>query len=255
MISGAGLRTPVWCAGADGIGGEEIPLAVFDRSGSVTTFLDMWTARRELVETTPQRYWQWRFAARPLDVFLAQVLQFQCQLVGIGADGGPDDTDPCADERRALQEVDAVLGTLSEMSAARESRLRRAAIRAATSVGLPDGLVARLGELQTLVAGALAGSRVSASGSLLIDHGIVETAAAGYLPIEPRKDVRAQVRAFMGAGVDLRFCTVRPDFVPEAFQEAQHMERISLTRGLDDPGRLEEVDVLVPDGTFESTPL
>jgi len=252
MISGAGLRTPVWCAGADGIGGDEIPLAVFDRSGALTTFVDMWTARRELVETTPQRYWQWRFAARPLDVFLAQILQFQCQLVGIGSDGGPDDTDPCADKRRALQEVDAVLETLSAMSAPRAAALANrpaAAIRE-----LPDVLVARLGELQTLVAGALAGSPVSPSGSLLIDHGIVETAAAGYLPIDPRKDVRAQVRAFMGAGVDLRFCAVRPDFVPEALQEAQHMERISLTQGLDDPGRLEEVDVLVPDGTFEPAP-
>lgn len=246
MISGAGLRTPVWCAGADGIGGEEIPLAVFDRAGTVTSFVDMWTARRELVETTPQRYWQWRFAARPLDVFLAQVLQFQCQLVGIGTDGRPDDTDPCAGERRALQEVDAVLGTLSELS---RPEIRPAAMRA-----LPDILVARLGELHTLVTGALSGTGVSASGSLLIDHGIVETASAGYLPVDLRKDVRAQVRAFMGAGVDLRFCTVRPDFVPEAFQEAQHMERISLTQGLDDPGRLEEVDVLVPDGTFESVP-
>ncbi len=248
MISGAGLRTPVWCAGADGIGSEEIPLAVFDRSGTVTTFVDMWTARRELVETTPQRYWQWRFAARPLDVFLAQVLQFQCQLVGVGTDGGADDTDPCADERRALQEVDAVLGTLSEMS------MHELQPAAAVLRDLPKFLVARLGELQMLVAGVLSGTRMSPSGSLLIDHGIVETAAAGYLPIDPRRDVRAQVRAFMGSGVDLRFCAVRPDFVPEAFQEAQHMERISLTQGLDDPGRLEEVDVLVPDGTFESAP-
>ena len=254
MISGAGLRTPVWCAGADGIGGEEIPLAVFDRSGTVTTFVDMWTARRELVETTPQRYWQWRFAARPLDVFLAQVLQFQCQLVGVGTDEGPDDTDPCADERRALQEVDAVLGTLSEMSTPELQPAALTVPAAAAMRELPEFLVARLGELQMLVAGVLSGTRVSPSGSLLIEHGIVETAAAGYLPIDPRKDVRAQVRAFMGAGVDLRFCVVRPDFVPEAFQEAQHMERISLTQGLDDPGRLEEVDVLVPDGTFESAP-
>jgi hypothetical protein len=257
MISGAGLRTPVWCAGADGIGGEEIPLAVFDRSGAVTTFVDMWTARRELVETTPHRYWQWRFAARPLDVFLAQVLQFQCQLVSIGTDGDADETDPCAEERRALQEVEAVLGTLSEVPPAvgvRPGANALAAPAAASINAIPAVLIARLGELQTLVAGALAGNQVSPSGSLLIDHGIVETAAAGYLPVEPSKDVRAQVRAFMGAGVDLRFCAVRPDFVPEAFQEAQHMERISLTKGLDDRGQLEEVDVLVPNGTFETTP-
>ena len=187
------------------------------------------------------------FRHPPLDVFLAQVLQFQCQLVGIGTDRRPDDTDPCADERRALQEVDAVLGTLSEMSG---PEIRPAAIREDSQTSWSPVSA----NCTTLVAGALLGTRLSPSGSLLIDHGIVETAAAGYLPIDLRKDVRAQVRAFMGAGVDLRFCTVRPDFVPEAFQEAQHMDRISLTRGLDDPGRLEEVDVLVPDGTFESAP-
>lgn len=57
MISGSGLRSGVWCAGAEGVGGEEVPLAVFERSGKTTTWLDMWVARRELVETTPHRYW------------------------------------------------------------------------------------------------------------------------------------------------------------------------------------------------------
>src|SRR5829696_1196234 len=57
-----------------------------------------------------------------------------------------------------------------------------------------------------------------------------------------------------GAGVDLRFCAVRADYVPEALQEAQHLERISLTRGLDDPAALEEVDVLVPGGVVGAPP-
>jgi hypothetical protein len=125
-------------------------------------------------------------------VFLAQVLQFQCQLVGIGIDGGPDDTDPCADKRRALQEVDAVLGSLSARSAPPAVQPYALAARPAAAIReLPAALVARLGELQHLVAGALAGTQASPSGSLLIDHGIVETAAAGYLPIDPGRDVRA----------------------------------------------------------------
>jgi hypothetical protein len=253
MISGAGLRSEVWCAGADGIGGEEIWLAVFDRAGMVTSFVDQWTARRELVETSPHRYWQWRLAARPLDVFLAQVLQFQCQLVGIAVDSGPDDNE----ERRALEEVGAVLGALpigATTVARRRNAVSNSTVRTtvddAALDSLPSALVARLGELHTLVAGALAGNRPSPTGSLLIDHGIVETASAGYLPVDPGGDVRTQVHAYMGPGVDLRFCAVRADFIPEAFQEAQHMERISLTQGMDDPDRREEVDVLVPGATF-----
>ena len=43
----------------------------------------------------------------------------------------------------------------------------------------------------------------------------------------------------------------RPDFVAHALEEAQHMDRISLTRGLDNTEALEEVDILVPDGRGE----
>jgi hypothetical protein len=78
--------------------------------------------------------------------------------------------------------------------------------------------------------------------------------SAGYLPTSLSRPVQEQVRALFGPGVDLRFCAVRPDYVPEVLQEAQHMERISLTRGLDDPARLEEVDVLVPGGQVGETP-
>jgi len=49
-------------------------------------------------------------------------------------------------------------------------------------------------------------------------------------------------------GVDLRFCVVRPDYVAHALEEAQHMERISLLQGLDDPMNKPEVDILVPNG-------
>ena len=266
MISGAGLRDAVWCHGAEGIGGDEIGLAVFDRAGQVTTFVDMWTARRELIEQTPHRYWQWRLAMRPLDVFLAQVLQFQCQLVSSAGGSDPTDGDPgCVEERRALAAVDEVLGVLAERPGAGgvapvELLSERATVEelhaighdpAAPFGGVPKALIDRLSELRTVVAGALSGVRRPGSGSLLIDAGIVETPSAGYLPVDPSRDVQRQVEAWMGPGVDLRFCAVRPDFVPEAFFEAQHMERISLTHGIDVPAEREEVDVLVPGGRFD----
>ena len=248
QVSGAGLRGPVWCAGADGIGGEEVPLALLDRNGTVTTFVDMWSARRELMETTPQRYWQSRTAMRPLDVFWAQVLQFQCQLVDLPAGSGDDAAgDPCADERRALATVDDVLGTLTSVRSV-EVQPNSELVAGGP---LPSAVLSRLDELRTLVSGTLSGRGSVGSGSLLVDRGIVETPSAGYLPVDPQRDVQAQVRAWMGPGVDLRFCVVRPDFVPEAFQEAQHLERISLTRGIDDPATTEDVDVLVPGGTVE----
>ncbi|MGH3933451.1 MAG: hypothetical protein ACRDS1_00465 [Pseudonocardiaceae bacterium] len=236
MISGAGLANPVWCAAAEGIGGEEVALAVFDRGGAVTSFVDGWIARRELIETTPRRYWAQRMAMRPWDVFLAQVLQFQCQLLDLGAGGaGGGIADPCAGERDALAAVQEIL--------------------APGAVGsLPPDVLSRVEAVRTKITAVLSGGQRSASGSLLIDGGIVTVPAAGYLPTSLARDVTEQVRALFGPGVDLRFCAVRPDFVPEALLEAQHMERISLTRGLDNPEDREEVDVLVPGGEVIDAP-
>lgn len=260
MISGIGLRSGVWCDGAEGVGGEEIALAVFDRSGTVTTWLDMWTARRELMEASPQRYWAWRLAMRPWDVFLAQVLQFQCQLLTIGGDGSVGGGgDPCADERAVLADVstflDGLPGKVEATGAGGEAAVE-VADHLAVDIGrerreahaAQEAVAARLAELRKRLNETLSGFKNSASGSLLVDSGIIETPSGAYLPVDPAGDVEAQVRALMGPGVDLRFCAVRPDFIPEALLEAQHMERISLTRGIDDPGDLEEVDVLVPGG-------
>ncbi|HET6765709.1 MAG TPA: hypothetical protein VFH27_18645, partial [Longimicrobiaceae bacterium] len=52
----------------------------------------------------------------------------------------------------------------------------------------------------------------------------------------------------MGEGVDLRFCSVRPDYVAHALEEAQHLDRICLLAGVADPAQKQQVDVLVPDG-------
>lgn len=265
-INGPGIRSSIWCEGADGIGGEEVPLAVFNRSGGVTSWLDMWTARREIMETTPQRYWGFRFAMRPLDVFLAQVLQFQCQLLALGDSGPVGGGDPCADERDALLAANSVL---AELLGARDGagsggtpdlEIEQPA-RGPGGIGIRADLpiatafekraVQQLAELNVLIGNALIGKAPSATGSALIDGGIVETPSGGYLPVDPNRSVEAQVHAFFGPGVDLRFCAVRPDFIPEALQAAQHMERISLIRGIDNPDDLEEVDVLVPGARFD----
>ncbi|MGW1346202.1 hypothetical protein ACWCOV_34470 [Kribbella sp. NPDC002412] len=83
IVSGPGLHLPVWCQGADAVGGEEVALAVLHREGTVTRWVDDWTARRELHETTPRRYWQQRIAMRPVSTASAQLSQFQCQLTDL----------------------------------------------------------------------------------------------------------------------------------------------------------------------------
>ncbi len=238
LISAAGLRSPAWCRGAQvDLRGCEVPLGVLAREGQVSLFLDPWTLRRERMETPSRRYWDWRMAMRPWDVFLAQVLQFQCQLSD-GPDAMPP-SDPCADERQSLGEgVRALEATLKQIQ---ESS--------------PNGLPAYAQDLSALrdkLAGLLAAPTAATfpgDAHVLLDRGIAELPPAGWLPVVAGQVVQPQVRALLGAGVDLRFCVVRPDYVGHALEEAQHLERIPLTPGLDDPTQLQEVDVLVPNGT------
>src|SRR5262249_52993936 len=107
LISGDGLRSQVWCFGAQGASGQEVPLGGIARAGSTTLFLDAWIARRERIDTPAKRYWQWRMAMRPWDVFIAQILQFQCQLSDLFKKQPPDgtDDDPCKDTRTIVREA------------------------------------------------------------------------------------------------------------------------------------------------------
>jgi len=85
LLSASGLRAPVWCAGATSASaGDCVPVGVLAWDGSAVTFLDEWIARRERIEPPPRGYWAGRTELRPWPVFLAQVLQFQCQLADLG---------------------------------------------------------------------------------------------------------------------------------------------------------------------------
>ena len=97
-----------------------------------------------------------------------------------------------------------------------------------------------------------AGNGTPPSHGGFIARGFVTVPSAGYLPVSltAELDVPAQVTAMFGPGVDLRFCAARSDVIPHLLEQAQHMERISLFAGLDDPARKEAVDVIVPDATF-----
>ena len=231
LISGAGLRAETWCFGAAPAAGREVPLAVFLRSGNATPFLDAWTARRERIEPPPRRYWAWRMAMRPWDAYVAQILQFQCQLRDLltGAGATSMGLDPCGAERKAINNTLALFKDL-------------------------DQSIAGLSAVKAVKANLLAAwTRSPTAWGELVDTGIIELPPAGYLPVdnESGEAVEPQVRRALGQGLDLRFCIVRPDYVPYALEERQHMDRISLLHGLERPDEKPEVDILVPNGIPE----
>jgi hypothetical protein len=251
LISKAGLEQMVWCLGADAEGGGGVPIGVIAREGSGTIFLDPWIARRERIDAPAKRYWQWRMMMRPWDVFLAQVLQFQCQLhdlfKNLPAPGG--DGDPCGGARGAISEAAVTIAELRqffEFATQRFTTLQAPLDEAVTF----KGGVSRLTTLNAKLLEVESALAVAPQDRLLIHGGIVELPSAGYLPVMPGAGltINQQVRRIMGEGVDLRFCLTSPDYVAHALEEAQHMERISLLQGLDDPQNKPRVEILVPNG-------
>jgi hypothetical protein len=256
LISRTGLESDAWCLGAEVQSGACVPIALLAVAGSQTVFLDAWTARRERMESPPRKYWYGRMAMRPWNVFLAQVLQFQCQLRDCVRDlGDPGGEDPCAEAYELLRKTSQTLAGMLDKGGDTRSE-GPSTDDVVTSVRTPARFadLSQLQHVQSELAIAARGFFLAPRDRLLINCGIVETPAGGYLPVVPGSEVTVnqQVRRWMGEGVDLRFCVVRPDYVPHALEEVQHMERICLLKGLDNPDDLEEVDVLVPDGDIVS---
>ncbi len=254
-VSRAGLLSDVWCAGASYAAACcEVPLAVVARAGSTTVFLDAWIVRRERIEAPARRYWQWRMRMRPCDVFLAQILQFQCQLAdllsGIQAPGSRQ-SDPCAPQYKVLGDAAQLIDQVrSGLVAYRDLP----ALDSAPS-GQPPLLTLSMSQitdlrdrLQVVLNTAKAPARPT--DRILIRGGIIEMPSAGYLPVVTGSQVTVndQVRALLGEGLDLRFCITTADYVAHAVEERQHMDRISLVEGLDNPDDKPHVDILVPDG-------
>ncbi|MEV5967203.1 hypothetical protein AB0L70_35870 [Kribbella sp. NPDC051952] len=244
--SAAGLRSSVWCAGAAGSTGDEVPIGVLGRNGTATTFLDLWTARRELMEGPAQRYWAGRFGMRPWDMFIAQVLQFQCQLAGSGSAAAAQ---PVSFGRAAA----AVRGVSERLGGILADPDRLIATRRALGPELVEQLLSlrlEAGELLRLAPRAAAGGAGGAGSGSLVAGGIVTLPPFGFLAIDVARPVTEQLPGVFGAGVDLRYAAAPADQVAEIMRQAQDLNRISLTAGLDDPADRAPVDVIVPDGTL-----
>lgn len=255
-ISASGLASNIWCLGAEAASGNGVPIALLARNGSATLFLDAWTARRERMESPPRNYWAQRMAMRPWAVFLAQVLQFQCQLKHCFASSATKDPgikitdfDPCSDTRKIAGE--AAQGMRFLMDSLGSVATRLADIN--TDFDFTE-LQARGAQLELQYQQLFDASQVTIEDRLLLNCGLVELPSAGYLPVNVSSTitVNEQIRRMMGEGVDIRFCVTHADYIPEALQQAQHMERICLLSGLDDPSQKPKVDVLVPEGFMEA---
>ena len=261
LISENGLAGSVWCSGALPSSGGFLPLAILARSGDSTLFLDQWIARRERIDVPAKRYWQWRMHMRPWDVYLAQILQFQCQLHDIWSKGPiGDGGDPCEPLKQLVAET---ADAMTHLEAYYRTTSKRLIDRIGDSdTGLANEMnIAGTNTYIKNIFRKLEKARdtftLFPTNQVLIKRGIVELPSAGYLPVVPGSHltVNQQIESMLGEGVDLRFCVVRPDYVAHALEEAQHMERISLLKGLDDPSNKEQLDILVPNGEIRNDAL
>jgi hypothetical protein len=236
----AALASQVWATGTSAAGGDAVPIGVLLHTGTAWE-VDVWIARRDQVDPPPRRGWQQRMGMRPWDVFLAQVLQFQAQLAVLDID--PVLLRPVRYPAEVSAAVEAALADVNAL----EEIVDQGKSTTVTRRGVSDRVKSLLAKLAAAKAESLPGGKQG-----LLELGFIELPPAGYLPVSPVSGatVNEQVSRLMGDGVILRFCSVRPDQVSLALEQAQHLDRISLTQGLQDPKQRAEVDVLVPDGVL-----
>lgn len=255
LLSAAGLASGVWCAPAQIPSGDEVPVGLLWRDAGVAR-VDAWSARRERMDSGARDYWHGRMGMRPWNAFLAQVLQFQCQLSGLFEAGQPVilPEDDCLRLRDALGQARSQLDTLLRRysDSARQAlyRMERRPTTAEYKLVTNDLGVAfaDLGDLQSKLAELDQGGNALPTQRMLINAGFLQLPPAGYLPLQAGDNAREQLERMFGEGVALTLHGVRSDEIGHLLEQAQHMQRISLTRGLDDPKQLENVEVFLPDG-------
>lgn len=256
LLSSAGLNSATWCNPASLYTRDEVPLGLLVANGSSTLFIDAWSARRERMDTQARGYWQGRMAMRPWNVFLAQILQFQCQLAGLFASTGGVITPPnsCDSVRDLLEKTRAELAALhSHYSTSTAKILQQFGDKPnkKDAQSIAAELKLSYSELFDIAQKLDQASAVPAlpSNRLLLNSGFIELPPAGYLPVVPgTNSLQKQLALTFGEGVQLTYHAVRQDEIGHLLEEAQHLQRISLTRGLDDAQLREPVEIFVPDG-------
>jgi len=202
--------------------GSPVPLGVLLLDDESQWVLDVWTARRDLMTGPARIGWEGHLGWRPWHVFLAQVLQFQAELV---------DAPPAP--QTGTQTVTAVEDLKAELL--RNPRRSQRAINELFSSWLEQH------------------QPVAAPGSLLA-QGFRELPPAGFLPAPlGTKDPERQLSSiFDPVPVTVRHASA--DAALRAVSEAQHLDRIPLKAqgteaGRDDApaGGNPAVEVWIPD--------
>ncbi|MFJ2235193.1 hypothetical protein [Streptomyces sp. NPDC087859] len=206
---------------------DDVPLGVLLHT-SKEWVLDVWTVRRERMDSPARRARQQQIGLRPWDVFVAQVLQFQNMLAGAWAGAAPAVSSTAADTNREVRE---------KVQAARDvivSARARASLDAVLEL-VPEAVEGEAppGDLPPLVHGL----------------GIEELPPAGFLPLGTGTDasVQERIRALFPQSVELTFRACPVDAVLTAVEAAQHLRRIPLPTT--ERESRAPVDILVPDGT------
>jgi hypothetical protein len=256
-LSAAGLASGLWCEPAGLYGRDEVVIGLLLREAGVNRVLDAWSGRRERMDSQARGYWQGRMAMRPWNVFVAQILQFQCQLSGTFDAGSVviNPGDDCEQLRVLLDKTRKELEALQKKYRDSAEKIvqsfgdkpsRKGAQEAANEVKVA---YSELYELSSQLSVAELGSGALPVQRMLINAGFMELPPAGYLPVAAGKvAIEEQLARIFGEGVALHYHAVRADEIAQLLAEAQHLERISLTRGIDQPAALEEVEIFVPDG-------
>ncbi|MFT3858296.1 MAG: hypothetical protein QM742_12610, partial [Aquabacterium sp.] len=259
LLSRAGLQGDGWCGTASLYGRDEVAIGLLMRDGSTARF-DSWAARRERMDSQARGYWQGRMAMRPWNVYLAQILQFQCQLSGLLDDtGSVTPGSDCDDLREALDKARKEIAALQKKYASSAKKMverfggKLSKADQQWAIDEVKGSSADLFELSDSLSKLDVGSGALPANRLLFNSGFQQLPPAGYLPVDPGKtDVAEQLQRMFGEGVRLHLRAARADVLPHMLEEAQHMQRISLTQGLDDPSNLEDVEVFIPDGEVKT---
>lgn len=221
---------------------QGVPLALVYSSQRASTDdvayrLQVWTARRLTDGPVAHAAWRSRLAMRPWSIFLAQILQFESEIMGVvGQSSGP--------QSAVIQD----LGDAYQFVVDARDLLAGAGLFI-KDIKPSDRGVRRRPEFAEFMA---AYSRAAASSLASEDpapvseqFGIGELPPAGYLPMNERaEDVERRLQAFFGPNVQVRTRRLRADQVADEVLAAQHRDRIPLyfVDGLPQP----KVDVLLP---------
>ncbi len=247
------LLGPLWCAGAALEADDELTLGILVRGAGTADFVDLWAGRRERLAAQAERYWRRRTRQRPYADFLAQLAQFQCQLYDSFRHGpAPGDGDEPGGDCGSLKalvadlerQLEAAMDEGNVEGPAKKSAARAQPLAIDWNQAAGVRVMQRIGLFVEAAKPLLKGR----ADRVLIERGIVELPPAGFLPVRPGRDVRAQVQALLGPGVQLRVCSAPLDAIGQLLAEGQHSARTSLLRGIADAADRPLLQIIVPDG-------